>query len=461
MVAEHDSETEQGGGLDIPKLYKQIQTIYCQDRRPWILGYSGGKDSTAILQLVFLALADLPKQKRTKTIHVLSSDTLVESPPIVRFIRTTLSQVEREARKRDIPIETHLVTPDPEDTFWINLVGRGYPSPNRWFRWCTDRLKIQPANRFILEQVSKYGEAVMVLGVRTSESATRAQAMSLHKIPGQILRRHSTLPNAYVYAPIEDWEFSDVWAFLLQVPSPWGADNRELVALYKKARGGECPLVIDTTTPSCGNSRFGCWVCTVVERDRSMEAFIDGGEEWMEPLLEMRDWLSRIRNDPTMRASKRRDGRTGLGPFTLDTRKEILRRLLKTQDLVKQELIAGYELEEIQRIWNDDGDWEDSVLQIIQELGLKDIKVRVVRSERKLYGTLEFKHLKNLCDKSDVPVELVQRLISLEKDVLHLARRHALPERIEAVFNEAWKLEDDLTFEPEETGQNALGSGHP
>lgn len=440
--------------VDLPRLYREIQGIYQQDKRPWILGFSGGKDSTAVLQLVFLAISELPKSKRSKPIHVLSSDTLVETPPIVNAIRTTLRQVQTTAQKQDLPFETHIVTPEPENTFWVNLIGRGYPSPNRWFRWCTDRLKILPANRFILNQLSQYGEAVVVLGVRKNESATRAQVMSFHRIPGQILRRHATLLSAYVYAPIENWELQDVWNYLLQVPSPWGANNRDLVALYKKAQGGECPLVIDTTTPSCGNSRFGCWVCTVVERDKSMEAFIENGEEWMEPLLEFRGWLAEIRNDASRRASKRRDGRAGLGPFTLDTRKEILTRLLHTQQKVGQELISTSELEEIQRIWHDDGDWEDAVLKIIEDAKV-DVRVRIARSERKLFGTLDYHLLKKLCDERDMPVELVQRLVSLEKDVIHLARRHALPERIEAVFNEAWKLETDLTFGPKEPDNNA------
>src|SRR5689334_19639041 len=181
---------KEGEGLkevfDLKNTYDQIQSIYCQDKRPWILGYSGGKDSTAILQLVFIAISELPKCKRTKAIHVLTSDTLVETPPIVAFIRKTMTDVARKAKELDLPIETHIVSPEVEDTFWVNLIGRGYPSPNRWFRWCTDRMKIRPANKFILNQVSKYGEAVVVLGVRKSESSTRAQAMSLYEIPGQV-----------------------------------------------------------------------------------------------------------------------------------------------------------------------------------------------------------------------------------------------------------------------------------
>src|SRR5205823_7980843 len=125
-----------------------------------------------------------------------------------------------------------------------------------------------------------------------AESATRAQVMSLHRIKGTRLSRHSSLPSAFVYTPIADFSVDDVWTYLLQVPSPWGSNNRDLVTLYRNAQAGECPLVVDRTTPSCGNSRFGCWTCTVVERDKSMEAMIDAGQEWMEPLLELRDWLA-------------------------------------------------------------------------------------------------------------------------------------------------------------------------
>src|ERR1700744_275373 len=136
--------------------------------------------------------------------------------------------------------------------------------------------------------------------------------MSFHRIKGSSLSRHSSLHNAFVYAPIEALSTDDVWTYLLQNPSPWGNDNRDLVTLYRNAQAGECPLVVDTTTPSCGNSRFGCWVCTVVNRDASMEAMVENGEEWLEPLLEFRNRLSALQDSalwPSIRKYKRRDGR--------------------------------------------------------------------------------------------------------------------------------------------------------
>ncbi len=121
--------------------------------------------------------------------------------------------------------------------------------------------------------------------------------------------------------------------------------------MYKDANSGECPLVVDDSTAPCGNSRFGCWVCTVVERDRSMEGFVEAGYENYEYLLEFRNWLHELRDNEQMRENKRRNGANGLGPFKLEVRKEILHRLLKVEKVVGEELISKKEIEEIKKIW--------------------------------------------------------------------------------------------------------------
>ena len=273
-------------------IHAEIQEVYLSDSRPWVVGYSGGKDSTTALQLVWYALEELAPEQRQKPVYVITSDTLVETPVIVDYITGTLQRIEQTARREGMPFQTHIVKPQIQETFWVNLIGKGYPAPYTRFRWCTDRMKIKPANRFILDKVAEYGEAVLVLGSRKGESATRNQVLSLYKIKDSLLSRHTSLPNAFVYTPIVDFGLNDVWVYLFQVPSPWGNDNKQLFALYRNANAGECPLVVDDSTPSCGNSRFGCWTCTVVRQDRSMEAMIDNGEDWMMPLLEFRDFLA-------------------------------------------------------------------------------------------------------------------------------------------------------------------------
>ncbi|MCB0164976.1 MAG: DNA phosphorothioation system sulfurtransferase DndC, partial [Anaerolineae bacterium] len=216
-------------------------------------------------------------------------------------------------------------------------------------------------------KVAEHGEVILVLGSRRGESATRDQVLKMHRFTGHELARHGQLPGAWVYMPVEHFTTDDIWTYLLQIPSPWGGDNRNLASMYRSAQDGECPLVVDDLTPSCGNSRFGCWTCTVVDRDRSMEAMIDSGEEWMTPLLEFRDWLAATQ-DPTVKPEQRdyksRDGRIKITDdgrlrwrtYTLEFSKKMLKQLLLAQREVQEyeptfTLISEEELREIRRLW--------------------------------------------------------------------------------------------------------------
>jgi DNA sulfur modification protein DndC len=441
--------------------YEHIRKVYLSDRRPWVIGYSGGKDSTTALQMIWYALSTLSPKDLSKPIYVISSDTLVETPKIVDYIDSSLERMNTAAERLGFPLSAHKVQPEKENTFWVNLLGRGYPTPSKRFRWCTDRLKIEPANRFILDKVAEFGEVVVVLGVRKSESATRAQVMNLHRIKGSTLSRHSTLPNAFVFTPIEDFDTHDVWTYLLQVPSPWGNNNRDLVTLYRNAQAGECPLVVDKTTPSCGNSRFGCWVCTVVTKDSSMEAMIENGEEWMEPLLQFRELLASTQ-DPLVKLQvrdfKRRNGQVMLkpdggyvpGPYKLSTRKDLLRKLLQTEILVRKErpnrderLIAKDELEQIRRIWrSEEQDWEDSVPKIYKEVTGEDIEWAA--DEQPAFSAEERNLLDTICVNNEVPSPMVAKLLDIERELHGMSRRSAVHQRLSAVFDEDWRTEKEV-----------------
>jgi len=441
---------------------EQIQSVYLADDRPWVIGYSGGKDSTTALQLVWQAVSRLPSTQRKKRIYVIASDTLVETPVIVDYLNRSLAQINEGARKCGLPFVAEKVRPILEDTFWVNMIGKGYPAPYRRFRWCTDRLKIDPANRFIEQRVNQHGEVVLVLGVRRAESATRAQVISFHRKPGELLSRHSTLRSAWVYAPIELFETDEVWTYLLSCSSPWGADNRDLVAMYKNAQAGECPLVVDKTTPSCGNSRFGCWVCTVVERDKSMEALIDNGEEWMTPLLEMRDWLTETRapaRKHEFRELRRRDGQVHLwgddknrviwGPYKLAVRRKILRMLLEAEKAIRRDgpdrnarLISDDELHEIRRIWrSEEGDWEDSVPTIYREV--TGTNLNWVEEDAAGSSELDTRVLDGVCAEGHVPAALVRELMDLERDLQGMGRRSSVFERLEKILSKDWRVADE------------------
>lgn len=320
------------------------------DRRPWIVGFSGGKDSTLVSQLVFEAVLTVPPRQRTRKIHVLSSDTLVETPYIAEFVKSTHALMKDAAIALELPVETTLVTPRLNDTFWVRMIGYGYPPPSRLMRWCTDRLKIYPANKFVLEKVSQHGEVLVLLGMRYDESQTRARSLRKYERDDGF-HRNASLANSLVWAPIRHFSAEQVWAYLIFNPSPWGGDNKALRDLYKSANAGECPLVVDETTEPCGNSRFGCYVCTVVERDKSMEGFIAAGRNEYKELLELRNWLASLRDDPKCRETRRRNGEPGLGPLTLDVRRMILERLMRIQENLEMELVTPSEVAVIRQTW--------------------------------------------------------------------------------------------------------------
>jgi DNA sulfur modification protein DndC len=331
---------------------------------PWLVGYSGGKDSTLVAHLVFEMLLRLAPSDRRRPVHIVANDTLVESPLVVSHIERVFQYFSDAATAFQLPVTVTLTRPDPDHTFWVNLIGRGYPPPSRNFRWCTDRMKILPTSRYFREQASATGQVILLLGVRRSESAARAASANRYDGAGR-LNPHNDLAGCMVFRPIVDFTTEEVWEYLGAIPPPWGGSHQELIALYRHAQGGECPVVTQKSdVPSCGtsSSRFGCWTCTVVVKDRSLEGFIEAGYTEFGPLAGFRDWLVDIRNDPTRRLARRRSGRithmeSGAlipGPFTFDTRREILARVLELQEKVGRELITPEELERIQTIWAED-----------------------------------------------------------------------------------------------------------
>jgi DNA sulfur modification protein DndC len=347
----------------------RVKTEYLSERHnfPWIIGFSGGKDSTLVLQAVFEALLRVSPSKRTREIHVVSNDTLVESPLVISHLDATTKKVDDAAKALGLPLVTVRTYPAPDKTFWVLLIGKGYPSPNMSMRWCTDRLKIVPTGTYIKNQVSKSGSVIIVLGVRSDESRARSRSIAKHRNNrGSELTEHDRLSNAFVYRPIVDLSLDEVWEILGTNPAAWGGDHSSLIQLYRDSEGGECPVVLSSDeAPGCGtsNSRFGCWTCTVVEKDKSLQGFIDSGKTQYEPLVSFRDWLKSIRNSSEMRQAFRRNGRLSFdqftgkhipGPFTIQARQEILRRLLEVQEKFGASLIQPQELDAIKRIWADE-----------------------------------------------------------------------------------------------------------
>ena len=109
----------------VDALLDETARLYLEDDVPWVVGYSGGKDSTAVLQLVWLAISRIPAEQRRKTVHVITTDTLVENPIVAAWVSRSLDVLGETAEAQGLPIEPHRLTPAVEDSFWVNLIGRG------------------------------------------------------------------------------------------------------------------------------------------------------------------------------------------------------------------------------------------------------------------------------------------------------------------------------------------------
>jgi DNA sulfur modification protein DndC len=452
---------ELGLKATIAQLKQEIRELYCADDVPWFVGYSGGKDSTTVLQLTWLALVELPAEQRRKTVHVISTDTMVENPVVAAWVQHSLTVMRERAKQEGMPIEPRLLHPKLEESFWVNLIGRGYPAPRPQFRWCTERLKIKPSNRFISQLVADNGEAILLIGSRKAESSARARLLTKYakdRVRDR-LSPSATLPGCFIYTVIEDWSNDDVWIFLMQQENPWGITNKDLLGMYQGASAdGECPLVVDSSTPSCGDSRFGCWVCTLVDKDKSMTAMVQNDEEkeWMMPLLKLRNDLD-FRNgrgpngensDHHLRDFRRMAGVVQLfegdkpipGPYTQESREQWLRKLLEAQTWIRRngpehvraiELITLPELQEIRRFWVvEKHEMEDSLPRIYaQATGEPFPGPRL--DDNLVLGENEMRLLREVCGQDRLQFELARELLSVERQQRAQARRSGLFDRLE------------------------------
>jgi len=451
---------------DIQEVVELIRQLYLEDMIPWICGYSGGKDSTAIVQLVWEALLQVPEYKRQKTVHIISTDTLVESPVVALWANNSLKKMTENAQKDNLPIIAHRLTPKITNTYWVNLIGRGYPYPRQNFRWCTDRMKIEPSNTFIKKVLDAESEAILVLGSRKAESATRRAVMEGYekKRYRNHLSPNGSFPNSYIFTPIENWTNDNVWQYLMQYMNPWGNSNKNLMAMYSGASAdGECPLVLDTDTPSCGNSRFGCWTCTLVTEDKSMAAMIQNDEEktWMLPLLNFRNDIAALYDNDLDR--KRRDfrrmngkltwhnGRLVHGPYKKDIREEFLRKLLRVEKVVHEigpndikgiPLITMDELRFIRRLWLDEKhEFDDRLPPIYEEETGKPFEDNAINGN-KYYRALEWELLKDVCEDlfpdEELLLEMQSSILDIESKSSAMSQRRNVRKSIEDIMKKCY-----------------------
>lgn len=434
------------------EIIEEMTYVYKHDNRPWLIGYSGGKDSSLLVSLVVETVMRLPAKERTKKVFIVSSDTGVENPIVKRYMHNSSNKINEFSKSINANIQAEIIYPDVTQSFWSLVIGLGYPTPEPpGFRWCTERLKILPMNRYTNALIERFGEVVLLLGVRKAESLSRKRSITSREIEGKLLTPHTDIAKAYVYNPLTEIKNELVWEYLLKDDgvSPWGGDMKYLFNLYQGEDLGEEQSVVGQVDkdkiPVTGNSRFGCWCCTIVKVDKSLQRFIDKGSKELEPLREFRDWLVSIRQNPEFRDNKRRNGKVyqksngqyGFGPFKLSARQEILRKLLILQKETAFDLITDEELKMIDTIWDAEGD--------LTRRKLVDIYYEVYGTRLKwdeykepLYDLEIINEIKKAAEDSEIPFELITKLIVMINSNKYIAKSAKLKKEFDRLINQEW-----------------------
>ena len=442
---------------------KEMELVYLHDQRPWMIGYSGGKDSTLLCQLVFEMLESLPEENRWKPVYIVTSDTMVENPIVKTYMHKMSKAINEASTAKNLNVQAHIIYPEIRQTFWSLMIGLGYPTPEPpGFRWCTERLKINPSNAFTYDTIKKDGDIVILLGVRKAESAARSRSISSREIEGKLLTPHPQIAKAYVYSPLSEVRNENVWEYLLRGDgkSAWNTDNHYLYNLYQGENLSEEDSVVGQVNKDnmkvTGNSRFGCWICTMVKEDKSLKNFIDHGASELIPLRDFRNWLVELRATPEARDYRRRNGSVyltssgeyGRGPFTMETRKEILKRLLQLEVETGFELITLEELKMIDKLWEDEGDLSRrSLVEIYAEVKGQKLPWDNYRKAKYDEETIDLLH--SLCAKYEVPFDLVSKLMISVDNSKFYTRSAVTAKNVERILNEGW-----LHFEAIREGLN-------
>jgi len=309
-----------------------LQQAFLAGKKKWVVTYSGGKDSTLLAVLA----GEIVRRRlwwSPEAVHVVYSDTLQEIPQMHNVAMKFLAHIQ-ELNHGGVPITAHVVHPEWSQTFWVSLLGKGYPAPHRRFWWCTERLKVNPVKK-VLEELGREDDVVILTGVRFGESSRRDGKMNRAQPYcvgqgecGQSLEYHGAL------APIAHWKTCHVWDFLALYAPAWGWPTMDVVKLY-----GDAPV------------RFGCWTCTLVEKDRALEAVMaKDGARYLQELARFRRQLIDTSNDPSMRVL-RPDGKPG--KLKAEVRRRLLGELLELQAEAGIPLIRPEEIRIIQEFLED------------------------------------------------------------------------------------------------------------
>ena len=156
---------------------------FMQAGRPAIVLFSGGKDSSVLLNLALTAASEQAKQGRKALVVIAHSDVGVENPEIQRLVSGEIAKAARFAGEHGVTAVVRVATPAFWDTFPVRVIGgRALPTFPDSRRDCQTDLKRLPNERELAlierDLVAKgWPQPVLMTGVRRDESAVRAASV--------------------------------------------------------------------------------------------------------------------------------------------------------------------------------------------------------------------------------------------------------------------------------------------
>jgi len=296
-----------------------IQAIYqlIEENYTLAAGVSFGKDSLCVLVLAIEAMKRaIDNGLNPSTMYVTHSDTTVENPALGFYCKVMIECLEQYAIANNLPIKVVLAKPALTSTFAYTVIGRGRTPvfPNKKTRICSVDWKLRPQQRALKKILKASGcsnQVVSLVGTRYSESTNRGHKMAERGDSATNINIDVD-GNRYI-APIADWDLEDVWELLMSVDSSRGqpfistfrANFDWTLKLYKDANEGACAIIVgDKGNKAACGSRFGCWTCTAVANDKSLNSMVasESGEyAHLKGLTRFRQYLVDTQFDLSLR----------------------------------------------------------------------------------------------------------------------------------------------------------------
>lgn len=313
-----------------------IQSLqaYGNDRSTWVVGFSGGKDSTATITFIDWAIKTGQVQRPANLIAIYC-DTAMELPSLESNAHQLLDHLERTGWRtiRTIPqLETK---PTKTERFFVTMLGRGYPPPSSRFRWCTQRMKADKIDAAYKLVFQEYGEDFLGIdGIRKGESAARDQIIvascsSDDGECGQGWFHKNQRGSGYNLSPLLHWRICHIWDWLMIADLEHGYPTRGVAETYGFEEGDD---------PSDLSGRTGCIGCPLVtcgnkskpKPDKALATVLQS-DRWshLAPYQKLSEIYWQLRWNETTRHKKEGGGK---GCLTITARRWALAEILAIQN---------------------------------------------------------------------------------------------------------------------------------